>query len=64
MLKTKLQEYLEDSLGRRVALEHPSVSTHGDFSTNIALTAKGNPLENAKKLVASIKKPPYIKKIK
>ncbi len=50
MLRDKIEKLIEDLVKQEVELEHPSVSSHGDFSTNVALKAKINPDEIIEKL--------------
>ena len=38
------------------SVEKPSISSHGDYSTNVAMVSDGNPVENSKKIVELLKK--------
>jgi len=40
MLRDKIEKLIEDLVKQEVELEHPSVSSHGDFSTNVDFKSK------------------------
>lgn len=70
MIQEKLRTLIASSVGTKpddVLLEHPTLLSHGDFSSNIAMTlAKKegkNPKELAKKIVNNISKTSEIEKV-
>ncbi|MDO8503835.1 MAG: arginine--tRNA ligase [bacterium] len=63
MIRDQLKKDLEKLVGQEVILEHPGDPNHGDFSTNAAMRLPGNPLENAKKILAKWEKPNYIERV-
>jgi len=50
MLRDKIEKLIKDLVKQEVELEHPAISNHGDFSTNVALRAKIDPDEIINKL--------------
>ncbi len=50
MLRDEILELIKDIVKTDAILEHPAVSKHGDFSTNIALKTKTDPNEIIDKL--------------
>jgi len=63
MLKEKIAKLIEKSIkdNKEVLIERPREKSHGDYSTNIALKIKGNPMENAKLISKSLDSPLFDK---
>ncbi|MDP3724771.1 MAG: arginine--tRNA ligase [bacterium] len=61
-IRISLEKAVETVAGRHVevALEHPRLSAHGDFTTNVALLLGGNPREVAEKILAVWEKPSVV----
>ena len=63
MLKEKIAKLVEKSIKEKkeVLIEKPREKSHGDYSTNIALKIKGNPMENAVRISKSLDSPIFSK---
>lgn len=66
-MKKELQQLIYKTTGRKAIIEHPASLDHGDYSTNVALTAGNrNPMELANEIVNRIRTagmPDYLAKI-
>lgn len=63
MLRQKIAKLVEKSIKEKkeVLIEKPREKSHGDYSTNIALKIKGNPMENAVRISKSLDSPIFSK---
>ncbi len=59
MLKKKIEKLIKDIVKKDIRLEHPSNPEFGDYSTNVALTAKIDP----EKIVDKLKAHPLFEKV-
>ena len=59
MIKEKILELIKDIAKKEVHLEHPANPEFGDYSTNVALTAKIDP----EKIVENLKDNPLFEKV-
>jgi len=59
MVKAKIEQLIKDIIKKEAHLEHPANSEFGDYSTNVALTAKIDP----EKIVDKLKDNPLFEKV-